>query len=40
MDEKDKCKECQGKKVFEKEKVLEVSIEPGCPDEHDYIFTG
>lgn len=40
MEEKDKCKECQGKKVFEKEKVLEVAIEPGCPDEHDYIFTG
>lgn len=22
------------------EKVLEVAIESGCPNEHDYIFTG
>jgi DnaJ family protein A protein 2 len=40
MDEKDRCKECMGKKVLEKEKKLEVSIEPGCPNEHDYVFTG
>lgn len=40
IDEKTRCTECKGKKTIEKDKVLEVSIEPGCPHEHDYIFTG
>ncbi len=39
MDEKDRCKECKGKKIIEKEKTLEVNVEPGCPDQHDCIFT-
>jgi hypothetical protein len=26
--------------VVKVERVLEVAIETGCPNEHDYIFTG
>ena len=40
MKEADRCKGCKGEKVLEKERVLEVGIESGCPNEHDYIFTG
>jgi DnaJ family protein A protein 2 len=40
MKEEDRCSECQGKKVLEKEKTLQVGIEPGVPNEHDYVFTG
>ena len=40
MKEEDRCKVCKGKKVVKVDRVLEVAIETGCPDEHDYIFTG
>lgn len=40
FDEKTRCTECKGNKIVEKEKIIEVAIEVGCPDEHDYIFTG
>jgi DnaJ homolog subfamily A member 2 len=40
MKEEDRCKVCKGKKVVKADRVLEVAIETGCPDEHDYIFTG
>ena len=40
MKEEDRCKSCKGEKVKEVEKVLEVGVEAGCPNEHDYIFTG
>ena len=40
MKEEDRCKSCKGEKVIEVEKDLEVHIESGCPNEHDYIFTG
>lgn len=40
MSEEDKCKGCQGKRVQEGEKTIEVAIEPGVPDSHDYIFYG
>jgi len=40
MKEADRCKNCKGEKVIEVEKNLEVHIESGCPNEHDYIFTG
>ena len=40
MKEEDKCKNCKGEKVIMVEKNLEVAIESGCPNEHDYIFTG
>ncbi len=40
MEEEDKCKGCAGKRVKEVEKVIEVAIEQGVPDSHDYIFYG
>lgn len=40
MKEEDRCKSCKGKKVVKAERILEVAIETGCPNEHDYIFTG
>lgn len=40
MSEKDRCKTCKGKKVFEKPTTLEVAIEPGCPNEHHYVQSG
>ena len=40
MDDKDKCKGCKGKKVEDKTKEIEVFVEPGCPNEHDYIYAG
>ena len=40
MKEEDRCKVCKGEKTSEVQKELEVAIEAGCPDEHDYIFTG
>ena len=40
MKEEDRCKTCKGEKIKNTEKELEVSIDPGVPHEHDYIFTG
>lgn len=40
MDSKDKCKECNGQKVKENTKNLEVTIEPGVPTDHDSVFYG
>lgn len=40
MKEEDRCNICKGKKVVKAERTLEVAIETGCPNEHDYIFTG
>lgn len=40
MKEEDRCKDCKGERIKETDKVLEVTVEPGCPNEHDYIFTG
>ena len=40
MKEEDRCKVCKGDKIKEVERTLEVAIEPGVPDQHDYIFTG
>lgn len=40
MNEKDKCKKCKGDKVMDIEKVIDVGLEPGVPDEHDYVYTG
>ena len=40
MKEEDRCPNCKGKKVLRVDKILEVAIESGCPNEHDYIFTG
>jgi DnaJ homolog subfamily A member 2 len=38
--EEDRCKSCEGKRVREQEKVIQVPIEKGVPDSHDYILTG
>lgn len=40
MKEEDRCKTCKGEKIKMVDKELEVAIDPGCPHEHDYIFTG
>ena len=40
MKEEDKCKACEGKRVKEVEKKIQVHVEPGVPDSHDYIFYG
>lgn len=34
--EKERCKKCKGNKVVENEKVIEIPLEKGVPDEHDY----
>lgn len=40
MDEKDKCKPCNGKKITDVKKTLEVALEAGCPNEHDIYCHG
>jgi DnaJ family protein A protein 2 len=40
VSEKDKCKTCKGQKVIEQKKTLEIALEPGVPNEHDYILYG
>lgn len=40
MDEKDKCKKCNGKKLTNFNTHIEVAVEPGVPNDHDYIFNG
>lgn len=40
MKEEDRCKDCKGEKVKKVKRTLEVAIQPGCPDMHDYVYTG
>lgn len=40
VDPADVCKECKGKKIFDRKKDLEVYVEPGTPDEHVMDFYG
>lgn len=40
VDEKDKCKQCNGKKLLDTKVTIECAVEPGCPNEHSYIFHG
>ncbi|KAL4455752.1 hypothetical protein ABPG74_003162 [Tetrahymena malaccensis] len=40
MKESDRCKVCNGKKIVDNEKVIEVPLEPGVPHEYSYKFTG
>lgn len=40
MDEKDRCKKCKGNRVMDVEKVIQLPLEKGVPDEHDYTFYG
>lgn len=34
--EKDRCKKCKGNKVVDNEKTIEIPLEKGVPEEHDY----
>ncbi|CAD8057724.1 unnamed protein product [Paramecium primaurelia] len=38
--EKDRCKKCHGNKVIDVEKIVEIPLEKGVPEEHDYQFYG
>lgn len=38
--EKDRCKKCKGDKVLDVEKIIEIPLEKGVPEEHDYQFYG
>mmetsp|Transcript_16341 Transcript_16341/g.27641 ORF Transcript_16341/g.27641 Transcript_16341/m.27641 type:complete len:365 (+) Transcript_16341:39-1133(+) len=40
IDEANKCKNCNGKKVVKEKKVIEVSIDKGSPHGEKYIFHG
>lgn len=40
MKEGDRCKVCDGKKIVDNEKKIEVPLEPGVPHEYSYKFTG
>jgi len=40
INEKDKCKTCNGQKVCKEKKVLEVEIDKGAPNGEKYIFHG
>lgn len=40
VNEKDKCKTCNGKKVTKEKKVLEVQVDKGAPNGERYIFHG
>lgn len=40
MKDGDRCKTCNGQKIVDNEKKMEISIEPGVPDEYVYKFTG
>ena len=40
IEEKDFCEECKGKKMVEIEKELDVALDCGAPQEHDYLFEG
>ncbi len=36
--EANKCEKCEGKKVVEEKKQIDIRIEPGVPDNHEYVF--
>ena len=40
INEKDKCKECNGKKVVKDKKILEVQVDKGAPNGEKYVFHG
>ena len=40
ISEKDKCRDCNGKKVVKEKKVLECSVDKGAPHGNKYVFHG
>jgi len=40
FDKENLCQKCQGKKIFDEDKTMEVPVEQGCPSEHHVQFTG
>lgn len=40
INEKDKCKTCDGKKVTKEKKILDVQIDKGAPNGEKYVFHG
>ena len=40
IDEKNKCKNCNGKKVVKEKKVLECQVDKGAPNGEKYVFHG
>lgn len=40
ISEKDKCKDCNGKKVVKEKKVLECAVDKGAPHQAKYLFHG
>ena len=40
IDEANKCKTCNGKKVTKEKKIIEVEIDKGTPDKYEYKFHG
>lgn len=40
IDEKHKCKICNGKKVCKEKKIIEAEVDKGSPDGYNYVFHG
>lgn len=40
INEKDRCKTCEGKKVVKEKKILDVQIDKGAPNGERYTFHG
>jgi len=40
IDEKHKCKTCNGKKVVKEKKIIEAEVDKGSPDGYNYVFHG
>lgn len=40
INEKDKCKNCNGKKVIKEKKIIDVTIDKGSPNGEKYVFHG
>lgn len=40
INEKDKCKTCNGKKVVKEKKIIDVQIDKGAPNGERYVFHG
>lgn len=40
FEEADRCKECEGKRIVKNKKKFDIPIEPGVPNEHDYVMAG